>query len=202
MTTYSHSLMTAFTLAIATVAAPAAAVVAPFGGSGAPGVDPLGHSYQLSQDSGIWAWGIPGLGFGTVPFNSGAQAFVDGLTYATEFRFVVLAGPTIAPAGNGFFDTRFVNTNTGAFWNVTFVSNQQVHFTAPTFADRLLPGEEFFVNVVFNEAAVDPQRFAFGALWDASVIPEPATWGMLIAGFGMVGVTMRRRRTGIARINA
>lgn len=26
------------------------------------------------------------------------------------------------------------------------------------------------------------------------VIPEPATWGMLIAGFGLVGATIRRRR--------
>lgn len=26
------------------------------------------------------------------------------------------------------------------------------------------------------------------------VIPEPATWGLMIAGFGLVGATMRRRR--------
>jgi opacity protein-like surface antigen len=32
-------------------------------------------------------------------------------------------------------------------------------------------------------------------------IPEPATWAMLIAGFGMVGLGMRRR-TGIARVGA
>lgn len=34
-----------------------------------------------------------------------------------------------------------------------------------------------------------------------AVIPEPATWGMLIAGFGMVGFAMRRRRA-IGAINA
>ncbi|MBS3962249.1 MAG: PEP-CTERM sorting domain-containing protein [Sandarakinorhabdus sp.] len=28
-----------------------------------------------------------------------------------------------------------------------------------------------------------------------SVVPEPATWAMLIAGFGMVGVGLRRRRS-------
>ena len=27
-----------------------------------------------------------------------------------------------------------------------------------------------------------------------SSVPEPATWGMMIAGFGMMGATMRTRR--------
>jgi PEP-CTERM motif len=31
-----------------------------------------------------------------------------------------------------------------------------------------------------------------------SVIPEPATWGMMIAGFGLVGSALRRRRIAIA----
>jgi hypothetical protein len=33
-----------------------------------------------------------------------------------------------------------------------------------------------------------------------SVVPEPATWAMLITGFGLVGATMRRRR--MARVSA
>lgn len=32
----------------------------------------------------------------------------------------------------------------------------------------------------------------------AAAVPEPATWAMLIAGFGMVGFAMRRRRTAAA----
>jgi hypothetical protein len=35
--------------------------------------------------------------------------------------------------------------------------------------------------------------------WSTGVIPEPATWAMMIAGFGLVGVAARRRRaTGTA----
>lgn len=30
-----------------------------------------------------------------------------------------------------------------------------------------------------------------------TAVPEPATWGLLIAGFGMVGVAARRRRTAL-----
>jgi hypothetical protein len=29
-------------------------------------------------------------------------------------------------------------------------------------------------------------------------VPEPATWALLIAGFALVGVTMRRRRTTVS----
>jgi hypothetical protein len=30
------------------------------------------------------------------------------------------------------------------------------------------------------------------------VVPEPATWAMMILGFGAVGSTIRRRRTRLA----
>ncbi len=38
---------------------------------------------------------------------------------------------------------------------------------------------------------------AEGGSTDAAV-PEPATWAMMIAGFGAVGATLRRRRTAAA----
>lgn len=33
----------------------------------------------------------------------------------------------------------------------------------------------------------------------ASAVPEPATWGMMIVGFGLAGSAMRRRRSAIGR---
>jgi len=33
----------------------------------------------------------------------------------------------------------------------------------------------------------------------SGVVPEPAGWAMLIAGFGLTGAAMRRRRQGIAQ---
>jgi len=35
-----------------------------------------------------------------------------------------------------------------------------------------------------------------------NVVPEPGTWAMLIAGFGLVGATMRRRRKTLAVVTA
>jgi hypothetical protein len=34
--------------------------------------------------------------------------------------------------------------------------------------------------------------------WIASVVPEPGTWGMMIAGFGFIGASMRRKRAVVA----
>lgn len=57
----------------------------------------------------------------------------------------------------------------------------------------------FFDEVVIRQASpVNPSagyqtdNHTFGA------VPEPATWLMLLAGFGMVGVTARRRNTAVA----
>ena len=35
-----------------------------------------------------------------------------------------------------------------------------------------------------------------------AAVPEPATWGLMIAGFGMVGVGARRRRATVTRVSA
>jgi len=44
--------------------------------------------------------------------------------------------------------------------------------------------------------AADPTRTGYGEMQftDRVAVPEPATWLMMIAGFGLVGAAMRRRR--------
>ena len=36
------------------------------------------------------------------------------------------------------------------------------------------------------------------ATFTALAVPEPAAWGMMLGGFGVLGATIRRRRTQIA----
>lgn len=51
-----------------------------------------------------------------------------------------------------------------------------------------------------NFIAFDNVTFGSDRPGGGGVIPEPATWAMLITGFGLVGATMRRRR--VARVSA
>ncbi|MFN3371869.1 MAG: PEPxxWA-CTERM sorting domain-containing protein [Sphingomonadaceae bacterium] len=64
-----------------------------------------------------------------------------------------------------------------------------------------LPGT--FTSITFTHTTEFWHGFTVGVLDRApppgGVVPEPATWAMLIAGFGLVGATMRRRRRALAR---
>ncbi|MCG2839397.1 choice-of-anchor A family protein [Sandaracinobacter sp. RS1-74] len=96
-------------------------------------------------------------------------------------------------------------------WN--FSDAASVHVSQGVFGSILAP----FANVVTQSAVsgsivanglrahsavklgtYDGGNLGFGA---ADAVPEPATWAMLIIGFGLVGMAMRRRE-GIARLSA
>jgi hypothetical protein len=49
-------------------------------------------------------------------------------------------------------------------------------------------------NLVFSPAPQD-QNVVFSAVVQQGAVPEPATWAMLIAGFGLTGAAMRRTRS-------
>lgn len=71
------------------------------------------------------------------------------------------------------------------------------HFTEGNFALGLSAMSAPFIG---NENGVSSGNVTgtFALATDTPVVPEPATWGMMIAGFGMVGFAARRRR--IARV--
>lgn len=73
-----------------------------------------------------------------------------------------------------------------------------------------LPIAGFFLGQQLTQGkviAVEPARVSFGPTFSVAPsanyrvfitpVPEPATWAMMLSGFGLAGAAMRRRRVGV-----
>ncbi len=115
---------------------------------------------------------------------------------------------SIATSAGGSYTLIFDLANLGAapnafglFWDGGFVS---IDFDVPAFDYGT------FSTVLSATGAATDLGFIFyhePSFWlldnislvsADGVVPEPATWGMMIAGFGLVGSALRRRRAAIA----
>lgn len=82
-------------------------------------------------------------------------------------------------------------------WTDTIVRYEfLIPHVASTFSMSINFGGAGFQGGLDESWAID--NFALSAIYDRSLVPEPATWAMLITGFGLVGATMRKRRAAIA----
>ncbi len=54
------------------------------------------------------------------------------------------------------------------------------------------------VYALVNDTFYSNNTGAFEATVTAATVPEPASWALLIAGFGLTGAAMRRRRIAVA----
>jgi hypothetical protein len=109
-------------------------------------------------------------GFGTVTGLGGAFGTFDfGQDWLVEFVSV--------KAGNGFLLYR-LDTSTGAGSWTTKVPG--------------LNGKDLSHITFFGRPT--PSLPGYGGTPGVGAVPEPGTWAMLIAGFGLVGLALRRRK--------
>lgn len=116
------------------------------------------------------------------PFNA---------TVANQFQVGVLHRLVFTRDAAGNVNT-FVDGNNG----LSFVDSagqatipSVLHFFNDDFAFGPFESSSGFVDYIqVYDAAITNQGVISG------VVPEPASWALLIAGFGLVGATMRRRR--------
>jgi hypothetical protein len=84
-------------------------------------------------------------------------------------------------------------------------------FASPGDSNGSSDGSAIFIGVLsstqtltsltftLDSAASNPNDFAINAVQlNTAVVPEPASWALMIVGFGLVGVSVRRRKAAIA----
>ena len=145
---------------------------------------------------------LPPFGFDTVDGGFGVDAslpftMMGGSGVATGYT-----GPTSFADGVGALAFTFTNFTVGKSfsWSIDVDSPG----VATVFGNELL-GASVYVDFsngtrgtgVLEAIAGDPEgtRLVIRSLGG---VPEPATWALLIAGFGMIGVSLRRRTMALA----
>ena len=200
--------------ALALAAVPASATIVIFSSPGE--VQPAENvQFQGPAPSGNNAFGVTNqtntlvtfLGTEALATPSSGQARIEGADGGLDALSFFLG------AGSGFKEVEFNIFGTGAtatqttlnftdqFGNLfseTFnITNGQNFFSA-----RALDNQ-FITNVSFtlNGDVQDVRQLRIGGIGDTGIdpgggeVPEPASWAMMMAGFGLVGASMRRRKT-------
>ncbi len=117
------------------------------------------------------------------PIATGAN-----LLSATFFNDGDITGKKNGTAGSIFASTESgsVITYTSDFINFAGSTARDLSYTL----NAVKPGFGFAAGNALNSfTAAETGEFAYAA------VPEPATWAMSILGFGLLGATLRRRRT-------
>ena len=159
-------------------------------------------------------------GFETGDFSGFTQTGNPGATYVSSSPLVVASGAygaQFGPIGSIGTITQTLATNAGQNYLISF--DLRNLGGTPNFYDVLFGGVSLFTAT--NSAAFgytnfsttatalgvstdlafnfrhDPTSFALDNVSVTAVngaVPEPATWAMMLIGFGAMGVSMRRRR--------
>lgn len=182
-------------LAALLLAAPAAAQTLLFEIFAAPGVtDPRRFSFQLDTTQPPRGPVIPGNSarFNGTPFTftvpSGVGAGTISGTESGPFD-----GPTFSTTLNqgGVFIARIDSIRVPSQFQQNSFFGPQL-FTGTTAAPQFRLGE-FALTTTPNNPPGVVFDFRIRISQVASAVPEPATWATMLAGFGLVGVTLRRR---------
>jgi hypothetical protein len=120
-----------------------------------------------------------------VPENSGNRQAIGTVTVGRPIIAVITnSGQLIATNYLGAAGTTYIS-NDG--WGLEFPDVN----ASSTRLGTTISGNTVTFDWITNKGGPDSIRIL-------TLVPEPATWAMLIAGFGLVGFAARRRRTAVA----
>ncbi len=159
------------------------------------------NSLQLTDTFDLGAFGAP-TGYGDV-FSVASQGTINhALTFTILTDLYAGSGVADIPLdlSYGSFTVEFTNI-TGLTAQI-FDSNNDLYtsFMAPSGSDYLtLPASSFFsagdytlrIGGVATGTGSPAGLYTVAAV--TAPVPEPETWGMLLAGVGLIGLRMRQR---------
>ncbi len=120
------------------------------------------------------------VGYGSIGTISQTFATIAGKTYTLSLDYTQnLSGKTADVILGSTTLTTLIGTSTWQSWSTTFIGTGSP--TTLTIAE-VVGGNNG--GIVLDNISV-------------TAVPEPASWAMLITGFGMVGYGLRRRRTAV-----
>jgi hypothetical protein len=148
--------------------------------------------------------------FNTAGLTSGGSLMTPGLiapsnggfatTFSTKQIFTGLTGP--ASFGSGGLTGSFNNSGDGII-----ISAPDGWFGAPVgFVSGALSAVTTFENATFASLGLTAGSYVYTAPNDTvtikigaltAAVPEPASWALMIGGFGLAGAAMRRRAVGL-----
>lgn len=145
---------------------------------------------QAAEGSYSWYAGSGGTGYTKVTFGGviNAVEFQAGSGWyygASDLQYEVLLGGTLIGTGQ----VGGLSTYTGfGFYGFSGANFDELRLQAQA------RGATAFNPSAYEAVALDAINFG----GTVGGVPEPANWAMLIAGFGLTGAAMRRRRAALA----
>ena len=125
-------------------------------------------------------------------FSYSHNICLGGVNAGSQGVFQILFGPDMI---EGTLTGFAASSGTPGISNVTF------NYTILGGTGRYLGASGMFAGAGTTDARMRPSLVSqmFQGTINAPAVPEPATWAMMICGFGTVGLAMRRRRRTLAR---
>jgi hypothetical protein len=210
----------AIALVAAGLAAPAAAAIPVYSPVGTPNTET--YTFEVGKDGEVNAFYLGRISAGyradlSFRVNGGAWSGtifsnatgVEGdsfnlgtFTAGDVFDFRIILSRPLGVFGNEIYSDPSLNTPDML---------QQIFSTEYAGGDFGIPMGSYtyvgFEDVLGFNDQLRPNDFDYNDLQFAftnvgGIIPEPATWALMIAGFGLVGFAMRRRKSALASVAA